>query len=253
MRVLFKKIFNFTQKEVEAGAKERREDTRYPVGYEFPVKAVVALPGHDDIGNPIPGTERDWGALIVNFSRKGANLRVANAAEGKRGEDCILKLTLGKLQLEVPARIAHFKVSADYAACGLTLQFPDFDVQKAYLQLLEPVIIGASLARIDPKNVPQNDAGLVLEKYGGEDGSLLCIWRKEAAPTEFEGFEYRMHGYHVRAHARAKSVEVYSPEGAPDTARGGAVEVRQLFSWAVSNLSADVPGDVKQFLAKFAK
>jgi hypothetical protein len=236
MDVLFKRIFNFTQKEVEAEAKDRREDTRYQLGYDFPLKTSVTLASHDTVGNAIPNSERDWGALVVNFSRKGANFRVANAASGKRGENCVLKLNLGKLALEVPAKIAHFKIMPDYAACGLTLQFVDFEMQKAYLQMLEPVIIGASLAKVDPAAIQQNAPGLVLEQYTGEDGSLLSIWRREQAPTEFEGFEFRMHGYHVRAHAKAD-----------------AVEIKQLFGWAVANLSAAVPGDVKQFLAKFAK
>jgi hypothetical protein len=251
--VLFKRIFNFTQKEVEAGAKERREDTRYPLGHEFPLKTSVSLLSHDTVGNAIPNSDRDWGALVVNFSRKGANFHVANAASGKRGEGCKIKLTLGRLALEVPAKIAHFKVMPDYAACGLTLQFPDFEVQKAYLQMLEPVIVGASLVKIDPAVIQQNAPGLVLEQYSGEDGSLLSVWRKEANLAEFEGFEFRMHGYHVRAHAKAKAVEVYAPDGAAAPGKGDAGEIKQLFAWAVANLSAAVPGDVKQFLAKFAK
>lgn len=252
MRVLFKKIFNFTQKEVEAESKERREDTRYVVGDGFPLKVTVTLAGHDSTGAMLPGSWRDWGAHTVNLSRKGCSLRVSNAASGKRSEPCRVTFNLGRHAMSVIAHIAHFRTHPDYSGLGAAYEFEDFASQKAYLQLLAPVIIGMSLAKAPAEQVPQQHPGLRLEQYTGEENTLLSIWRKETNPAEFEGFEFRMSGYHVRAHALAKVVDVYSPDGSKPTP-AEAAETAQLYKWVIPNLSKAVAADVKAFLARFSK
>lgn len=250
--MIFKKIFNFTQKEVEAEAKDRREDTRYAPGENFPLKVTVTLAGHDSTGAMLPGSWRDWGAYAVNLSRKGCNLRVSNAASGKRSEPCRVMFTLGKHSMNVVAHTAHFRTHPDFSALGAAYEFEDFANQKSYLQLLAPVIIGMSLAKVPADQVPQQHPALRLEQYTGEEDTLLSIWRKESNPTEFEGFEFRMSGYHVRAHALAKVVDVYSPDGTKPTPTEAA-ETTQLYKWVIPNLSKAVAADVKTFLAKFAK
>lgn len=250
--MLFKKIFNFTEKQVEAEAKDRREDTRYPLGEGFPLKVSVTLVGHDDTGAILPGSWRDWGAHAVNLSRKGCNLRVSDAASGKRSEPCRVTFNLGKHAMNAVAHIAHFRVHDGFAALGAAYEFEDFASQKAYLQLLAPVITGVSLAKVPASEVNQQHANLRLEQYAGEENTLLSIWRKESNPSEFEGFEFRMSGYHVRAHALAKVVDVYSPDGTKPTPTEAA-EITQLYKWVIPNLSKAVAADVKTFLAKFAK
>jgi len=166
--LLFKKILNFSKETVAAG--DKRQAERYAVGPTFPFKSVLTLLGHDGEGNPIAGSDRgqDWAGRLTNISATGASMQMHSAAVAIRGEPCHFKLSLDHYLIEIPSTIAFFRFYPQYALCGFKFNFPEFETQKAYLQILEPVSLGASLAPVDPKSFKQDAEGLVKEQYAGD-------------------------------------------------------------------------------------
>ncbi len=254
--LFFKRILNNKAESVEQT--ENRLSHRYPVGANFPRKTAVNLIGRDDAGLPLnlPGHKgRDWGGRLLNLSSGGANIGLAPAALAERGEPCKLKLTLGEDRLEIPCTVAHFRAYTQYTACGLKFAFPDADTQRAYLQLLEPVAIGASL-KPAAGEVVQDTEGLVKEEYHGDSNALLAVWRERTGMIY--GFDFRMNAYGVRWGTGMPELQIYGLN--PDQAalrkpgqplsltEAQQIEVRWLFCLAVPNLAKAVPADIRKFL-----
>ena len=256
--LFFKRILNFKKETVEES--DQRKTLRHAVGSAFPFKAVLTLIGHDDEGNPLPagGKGQDWTGRLTNLSATGASIQLHSAAAGIRGEPCRFKLSLDKYRLEIPGTIAHFRPHPQYMLCGFSFNFPDFVTQKAYLQLLEPVSIGATLAPLDPKLVRQDTAGLYKEQFRGIATTLLNVWR-EAPGGELYSFDFRMKDYGVRWSKGMTEVEAYGMVRPATPSRQTATpfihltetqreEVHWLFCLAVPNLAKAVPSDVRKFL-----
>jgi len=179
--LLFKRILSSAKPENKSA--DKRKAPRYAVGPAFPFKAVLVLPVHDDDGNPTADKDHTqaWGGRLVDLSESGANIQINPAAIAHRGESCSFKIGAADYQLEFPGTIAHFRAYPQHATCGFFFDFPDREIQKAYLQLLEPVSIGASLVAMDPKKVAQDTAGLVKEQYSGRANALFTVWRRADA------------------------------------------------------------------------
>jgi hypothetical protein len=254
---IFKRILNFSQEAVANS--DKRVAPRHPVGQAFPVKAVISLVGHDDDGHPLPDRvkRQDWAGRLVNISATGASMQIHQAAMGHRGEPCSLRLSIDQSHLEIPATIAQFRVYRDYALCGFSLHFPDFETKKAYLQLLEPVAFGATLSPQDSKKVRQDTPGLRKEEFRGEASSMLAVWREPGRGT-VHGFDFRMNSYGVRWSEGMPELETYGlpvGENAGNTrihrlTQAQQEEVRWLFCLAVPNLAKSVPADTRRFLTQ---
>lgn len=255
--LIFKRILNFKQDAVQAG--EQRQTTRYPVGPTFPFKTVITLQAHDSDGHLIPTdtTGRDWAGKLMNLSSTGASIQIHHAAAAARNEHCYLKFSLDAYKLELPGAIAHFRSYRDYALCGLSFIFPDFPTQKAFLQLLEPVAIGASLTPVDPRKVKQTTPELHMEQFAGDSSALLTIWRAGAGGP-LHSFDFRMNNYGVRWGTGMTELDTYGltdPAGkkSPVPLRlteAQQEEVRWLFCLAVPNLAKAVPSDARKFLSQ---
>ena len=253
--LLFKKILNFSKEAVVAG--DKRQAERYPVGQGFPFKSVMTLIGHDGEGNPIANSAKsqDWAGRLSNISATGASMQMHSAAVAIRGEPCVFKLSLDSYLIEIPSTVAFFRFYPQYALCGFSFNFPDFEIQKAYLQILEPVSLGASLAVVDPKTIKQDVEGLTKEQYAGDKASRLTVWRDPHGGIN--SFDFRMNDYAVRwAHGMT---EVQT--AAVETKAGGKKglsgltptqqeEVHWLFCLAVPNLSKAVALDVRKFMSQ---
>jgi hypothetical protein len=256
--LLFKKILNFSKETVSAS--DNRKAERYPVGQAFPFKSVVTLIGHDGEGNAIsnPDSAQDWAGRLSNISATGASMQMHSAAVGLRGEPCIFKLSLDGYLIEIPSTIAFFRFYQQYALCGFSFSFPDFETQKAYLQILEPVSLGASLAAVDPKQIKQDIEGLTKEQYAGDKSARLTVWRDAAGGIN--SFDFRMHDYCVRWAQGMTEIQTGAFDQKSSGKKGGLSvsgmtsaqqeEVHWLFCLAVPNLSKSVPIDVRKFLSQ---
>lgn len=256
--LLFKKILNFSKETVASSDKRKAE--RYPVGQGFPFKSVLTLIGHDGEGNPIPNSDsaQDWAGRLSNISASGASIQMHSAAVGGRGEPCVFKLSLDGYLIEIPSTVAFFRFYPQYALCGFSFNFPDFETQKSYLQILEPVALGASLAQVDPKKIRQDIEGLTKEQYAGDKAARLTVWRDTSGGIN--SFDFRMNDYTVRwaqgmTEIQTGAYDSKSP-GKKDTPSLSGLtpaqqeEVHWLFCLAVPNLAKAVPLDVRKFLAQ---
>ncbi len=258
--LLFKSILKFKK---EGGLSDKRGAKRYPIGPKFPLKAKVTLLGHDGEGRPLPpghASSMDWGGQLSNLSGTGASIKLHPAAVANKGEDCRLKLELDDKLFEIDGVIVQFWSNQQFATCGIMLKFPNFQSQKAYLQLLEPLAIGCGLEAVE--RVKQDTKGLIKEQYLGEDETVFSVWRSEDSKA-IEHFEMLMLDYCVRGSAQTPGLQIGYRDGAKvgrkvanpampiNLGAGQMAEVRQLFEWVVHNFSKAVPADVRAFVERF--
>ncbi len=238
-------------------AADRRKKARYAISPSFPLKVVLALSG--EAGQDSGRSWKDWPGTLVDLSASGAHIQVNLAAVAFPDSHCRIRLSLGTFKLELPGTIAHFVCSSRYGVCGVHFDFPDPGIEKAYLRVLEPVIIGASLA---PVEATPGYSRRHKEEYGGKISSLLTVWR-ETPGSEVSGFDFRMNRYGVEwervpgGDAGARLALRFKLSSAEKTAGGEPpvplaetqeAEARWLFRLAASNLSPSVAADVRKLL-----
>lgn len=260
--LLFKKILDFQKS--DGGLLDKRGARRYPVGARFQLKAKLSLAPRDGEGHSLPpgkGAAMDWGGQLANLSTTGLSIRLHPAAVAAAGEATTLKLELDNRLFETDATIAHFRISPQHVTCGVLLKFPDAYTRRAYLQFMEPVVIGSSLEPV--AKVKQDLPGLVKEQYAGESESVLSVWRDSSGRNP-KLFELLFHGYCVRGNTELPGLKIGYREGAPGAPKPASSpasaplppslrsEVQQLFQLVVPNLPKAVPADVRKFLELFA-
>jgi hypothetical protein len=261
--LLFKKILDFQKS--DGGLLDKRGAKRYAVGAKFPLKAKITLIARDGEGHPLPASQSspmDWGGQLVNLSSTGASMRLHPAAIAARDEPCMLKLELDHLLFEIDALVASYKILQQHVLCGIVFKFSDRYVQKAYLQLMEPILVGSTLEPATSR-VKQDIPGLVKEQYQGESESVLSIWRAEAGKSP-KLFELQVHDYYVRGNTELPGLKIGYRDGAKVGRRVSTpaipvpmspehqAEVTRLFQFVVQNLGKGVPADVRRFLELFA-
>lgn len=247
--LLFKSILE--GKSDVAGADDKRKAPRYPLGDSFAFKTKLALFQHN--GAKLPEEKpKEWSATAVNLSATGASVQLSMAAVAFAKEKCRLKFSRADYVLEIPATIAHFRCYSQYSLCGVVFNFPNAEIQQAYSQLLEPVVLGSSLARIE---AVQNTPGQIMEQFVGVN-STLTIWR-DGPEGPITGFDFRMRKYAVRwaegeAELKLHAVtddKVGGPDELVSLTGEQHDEVHWLFCLSVPNLSKAVPVDVRKFLS----
>lgn len=279
--LIFKQISS-PDREAVAGP-NRRKSARYIISPTFPLKVVVRFiergtrvsvatgTANGKVATAAPGTvAKEWSGTPVDLSATGANIHLSLAAVAFPDDVCRVRFSLGGFQLELPAVVVHFRCGAQFAMCGLQFNFPDAETEKAYFQLLEPVMIGTSLAPVAAR--PDN-TGRHTELYAGKNSALLTIWR-QAPGGDIISFDFRMNQYGVRLSSGHTELIPYGLEPekpaaaakpvlklklkTPEKPGAGAAtiplseaqdeEVRWLFCLAVSNLSPAVAADARKFL-----
>ncbi|MBI2517382.1 MAG: PilZ domain-containing protein [Opitutae bacterium] len=251
----FRSILDFKRDTVNQ--REQRLSQRYNVGAGFPLQATLILLGPG-------GKPRELAGVITDLSITGANVQLAPDVTAMRGERCSLRLVLGPHNLVIDGTVAHFRAGPPHASCGLALRFDEFNTQKAYQQLFETVVLGASLTPAPAELVRQDAPGEHKEQYRGDEEAQLTVWR--AAPGgAINGFEFRMLNYFARGNKLRPVLEVYSQEEVKDehkahypapalhSLRERSNEIQQLYAWTVPNLAPVIPADVRAFLGKFAR
>lgn len=249
--LLFKKILDF--KKTEAGLSDKRGAKRYPVGVKFAIKAKLSLPARDGDGGLLTGSRAgstDWGGQLVDLSNNGASIRLHPAAAGMPNDRCLLKLELDNMLFEIEARVAYFRVGSQYVTCGLTLDFPDTYSRKAFLQLMEPVVIGSTFE--PASRVKQDLPGLIKEQYTAESDAVLSVWR-DSSGKNAKLFELLLHDYFVRGNTEMPGLKVGRRDGTTTAMGSGHKdEIRRLFQFVTQNLNKSVPSEVRKFLELFA-
>ncbi|HEX2860160.1 MAG TPA: PilZ domain-containing protein, partial [Lacunisphaera sp.] len=210
--LLFKRILNF--KKAEAENADKRGAKRYPVGVKSTIKAKLTLPPRDGEGNRVPGKSvpMDWGGQLADLSNSGASIRLHPAALAESGDATWLKLELDHQLFELEGRIAHFRTAQQHVVCGVILNFPDSHTRKAYLQLMEPVVIGSTLAPGGSEPV-RDQSGLLREQYTGESDVRLSVWREDSGKSP-RFFEMIVHNFQIRGSIEGPSLKIGYGDGA---------------------------------------
>lgn len=264
--LLFRTLLDFPRRAL-ARLRDKRRARRYPVGADFPLKATLTLLGPSGE----PGTTARWSGRLANFSSTGASVMLPRAALARRGEATDLDLTLGDFTLTVPCKVAHLRAGNDCALCGVALRFGDADIQKAYLQLLETVVIAATLEPYRATGLVVTPPGLVRENYRGENRQArLFVWRRRDSGA-IACFELLLDGVCLRGDAEnlppgrgRAAVDVYtaSAKGYAEKVAfsdhslgllpGDHAEHRYFFRCFVQNLPESLAPDLRAFLGRFA-
>jgi hypothetical protein len=247
---LFTQILDF-KRGLLAKLRNKRKSPRYLVGTAFHLKATLRLAGSDHFGRTTGGAGCEWSGRVANVSNNGLCVELPPAAAAVRGEKSEVRLTLEKHELRIPCAVAYIRLSNTHALCGLTLEFTDFAVQKAYLQLVEAVSMGASLAPFAPKVGGPNQSGLVREHYRADNKAMLTDWRKPGS-GKLDSFELVLGKHRVKGGSHPPSLEVRKTG---ETAAVDAVvdnEVRQLLRWVAPNLPKSVPADLRKLIRSSA-
>ncbi|MBA3849232.1 MAG: hypothetical protein C0502_04460 [Opitutus sp.] len=260
--LLFRKLLNFP-KNALAKLRDQRRSRRYPIGPDFPLKATLTLLGPSGE----PGTSARWTGRLADFSSTGASVIMPLAASAKRGHDTTLELRLDHLELRLPCRIAHFRSMDDHCRCGVALEKTDAAAQKAYLQLLESVVIGATFAPTKAKGLPKDPAGLVRQDYRSDHREArLHVWRDKKTKI-LDAFELVIDWHCLRGAAKAAvpgrtRIQIFSRHGERGAdhpwsdpslglMRGEHQEFRQLYGYITANLPPGLPADLRELMRKF--
>ncbi len=246
--LLFRRILNFEK--AQARQLERRRERRYSPGKPFPLYATIDVDGEPR------------SAKIIDLSLSGAGLQVSGPSY-MAGSDAKLHLMLEDSWMEFPCRIAHVKTLPAGCRLGLEAKFQDFDSQKAYLQLLQPVVIGSAMRPEPSEEVRQEEPDMYKMVFTGTQGAELDVWRQGDMTGELHSFLWLMDDYVVRGDTTTGVMQVTSRKlmerqagkkvtAAPFKLRGAADgEIRLLFRWTMMNLPKEVPGDIRTFLQGF--
>jgi hypothetical protein len=259
--LLFKRILDF--KKTEGGFSDKRGAKRYPVGVKSALKAKLTLPSRDSDGGALPpetSSPMDWGGQLVNLSTSGASIRIHPAAIAKIGDACVLKIEIDNMLFELAASVAYFRITAQYVACGIELNFSDQYSRRAYLQLMEPVVIGSTFEAARAK---QDIPGLIKEQYKAESDAILSVWRDSSGKNP-KLFELQVHDFFLRGNTEipglkigyrdgSASIKINARTGQPQPlAPGHQLEVKKLYQLIVQNLSKNIPSEVRKFMELFA-
>jgi PilZ domain len=247
---LFSRILQF--KESQARQKEQRQERRYPPGRNFPLYATIEVAGEPR------------NAKVLDLSPGGAGLQVAGPSYAV-GDEAKLYLLLQDtaICMEFSCRIAHLKPLPVGCRLGLHAKFANLEQEAAFLQLLQPIVLGSAMRPVPPEEVTQDDPTMHKLIFTGTTGTTLTVWRQYDATGDLASFLWQMDDYVVRGSAAVGVMQLYTRQqfeapsrGKRTTAKGrlrGAVdaEIRQLFRWTMLNLPKEVPGDVRAFLQGF--
>ncbi len=251
---LFQKLFNFGADEMEQT--ERRLQSRYLIGPDFPLAVSVAGSGWDSDGR------------IQDMAVGGIGVVLAGGPAVDTGATVRIGLRLERFDISMRGQLRWVRVGVEGGFhCGISLEFPDSAVRQEYLQLLIPVSIGASVIPVDAALVRQDEPGIRKEVYAGESAARLTVWRRETDPESAApfGFEFAVGDHVVRPRPggvglmtfsrvndeRPHRVTDYAPQAGVDDVMDA--ELKRLFRWAMFNLRDNVSEPARGYLLGIAR
>jgi hypothetical protein len=247
--LIFRRIFNFEKAKVEQ--MEKRLNRRYVPGTGFPLRANLLIAG------------RACPAKLQDMSGNGVGLLLSQDLALDPGQMVRLDLELGQHRLEIDARVAHLQPNDQGVYCGLGLKFSEFLSQKAYLQLLQPVVIGQSLQPMAEDHSARHEPGFHKQIFIGESDSQLTVSTALGNGPTPHSFDFRMSDFFCQGSLQTGQLESgsiapsdVSPASVSnpvfETSGGLHEEIHQMFRWILPNLAPAVPANVRAFLQQFA-
>ena len=245
---MFNRILNF--KKSQARQKEHRQERRYPPGRSFPLFATIEVEGEPR------------NAKVLDISPGGVGLQVAGPSYTV-GAEAKLYLLIEATCMEISCRIAHLKILPVGSRLGLTAKFANLAEEKAFLQLLQPIVLGSAMRQVPSDEVTQDDPTMHKLVFTGTPGTELTVWRQYDASGDLSSYLWQMDDYLVRGDAAVGVMQLskHRPMGKPYQRKSaepsgklrGAIdaEIRQLAHWTMLNLPKEVPGDIRTFLQGF--
>lgn len=220
-----------------------RLNQRYKPGPDFPLQVNLYLAGGA------------WPTGLQNISGTGLGLRVDPATPLATGQAARVGLELDHHHLDIRARVAHVESGEDGLFAGIELKFEDFPTQKAYLELMHPVVIGQSLKPVHARFGGHEEPGFTKQFYQGESHFHVMVWREDIAGAPLHSVEFSLNHYSWRVTRPPAAPPGWAPPpAAPDEpkpepiydyAGGLKYEIHELFRWIAFNLSDEVPADVR--------
>jgi len=243
----FTRILNFKQAFLSR-LRDKRTQPRYTVGAAFPLKATIILSGDNIATKKGPsGSGLSWSGRAGNISVNGMSIMLPPAALTARGEETSLRLTLDDHEIDLSCTVAHFRVFATHSICGVKLNFDDFNVQKAYHQIVEAVRIGTSFEPVAPA---KSAGAAVRQQWRSVSRSTLSEWRN-ATTHKIERFELSVGEHRLAGQVSPPSVKITgrSSNSKAPVAEETALEVRDFFRWVACNFPPkSVPADLRDVI-----
>lgn len=247
---LFHQLFSFGAEELPQA--ERRLQSRYAVGSDFPLRAAVAGPGWNGTGQ------------VRNLAVGGLGLALDRGPAVDTGAAVRVALGLEGFEIISDGFLRHVRRRADGGfSCGVSLTLAEAAARRAYLQLLIPVSIGCTLAPVDAARVRQDEPGIHKAVYAGESAARLTVWSRGGGPRPVPfSFEFSVGEHLVRGRGDAPGVQTFSrvddqrPHRVTDFAAHGDgpidADLKRLFRWVALNFRPAIPVGERRFLLGFA-
>ena len=233
---------------------ERRNEQRFSVSPEFPLKALLGFVARDESGAPMSSTRHGWNwkGRLIDCSEEGARLQVGPGIRIGVGESCDLKLSVHDFELTLPCLVTNLSDQPEGVVLGLKHATEDHETLEGYRQLLEVIALGSTL-KLQDKTPSPDQSGYNLEVYGGPRAARLTVWRFPGQ-GQVAAFELVLKDNLVRA-AAGQPVEFFSDidgTGSQPASSEKCLEIGRLFQWVVPNLPPELPGEVRAFLQYYA-
>lgn len=233
---------------------EQRRNQRHPINLAFPLKAVLSYIGRDDTGAPMSHSRHGWNwkGRLIDCSETGARLLLGAGLKAIIGESCDLKLSIDGHELSVPCHVTNIVEQPEGVVFGLEHFFDNEEVARDYRQLVEVIALSSTLAPVADR--PREDgSGYLVERYANDRPARLTVWREKSTRGVI-AFEFLLRDSIVQAAAGQPMDYLVGTEaqGAEPASAARALEIHRLFTWVLPNLPAAVPGDVREFLKRYA-
>lgn len=230
--------------------RDKRSQPRFNVGATFPLKATLILTGDNRPAKKgsaaSAGSGLSWGGRVGNISCNGLSVHLPPAALTTRGEETTVRLTIEKHEVEIACVIAHFRVFSTHSVCGVKLNFDDYNVQKAYHQLVEAVRVGTSFA---PSQPAKASGAQISQQWRSVNRATLTEWRN-ATTHKIERFELAVGEHRLAGQTSPRGVNI-TPRSTGSRAPvpvSTATEVRDFIRWVAANLPKQVPADLRDLI-----
>lgn len=239
---------------VNAPEAERRNEQRFKVSPDFPLKVVLSFVARDASGAPMSNTRHGWNwkGRLIDCSDEGARMQLGPGIRAEIGEACDMKLAVQDFEITVPCRVTNLVEEPAGAVLGLNHAIEDPAALEAYRQLIEVVALGSTL-KLQSRTPTPDESGYIVEQFGGTRSSRLTVWRYPGKGG-VAAFEFVLKDNLVRAAAgqRVEFLADIDGHGSQPASSEKCVEIGRLFQWVVPNLPAEVPADLRAFLKHYA-